>query len=65
MAKVKKTVRGRLRELQNGGTLVIRCRDAYDAESKRVTAMQMSKLEGCRYECRKEGNKVIITRTNI
>lgn len=63
--KVEKITRKRLREMENGDTLVVQCADGYDLDSQKNTAYAMQKMENCRYACKADGLTLTVTRYGI
>lgn len=61
----EKVTRERLRQMQNGETLVVACKDGYDLDSQKNTAYAMQKMENCRFTCKVEGLNLTVTRSAI
>lgn len=59
---VEKVTRERLRTMQNGDTITVKCANGYDLESQKNTAYAMQKLENCRFTCKSDGLTLTVTR---
>lgn len=63
--KVEKITRERLRTMQNGDKLTVKCINGYDLDSQRNTAYAMGKMEQCRFSCKVDGLILQVTRYGI
>lgn len=61
----EKITRQRLRDMKDGDTVVVQCKDGYDLDSQKNTAYAMQKMENCRFACKTEGLTLTITRHGI
>lgn len=61
----EKITRERLRTLQNGEQITVKCTDGYDLDSQKNTAYAMQKMENCRFSCKAEGLTLTVTRYGI
>jgi len=58
----EKITRERLRALQNGEQITVKCTDGYDWDSQKNTAYAMQKMENCRFACKSDGLTLTVTR---
>lgn len=61
----EKITRQRLRDMKDGDTAVVQCKDGYDLESQKSTAYAMQKMENCKFSCKTEGLTLTVTRHGI
>lgn len=61
----EKITRQRLRDMKDGDTVVVQCKDGYDLDSQKNTAYAMQKMENCRFACKTEGLTLTVTRHGI
>ena len=61
----EKITRQRLRDMKDGDTVVVQCKDGYDLDSQKNTAYAMQKMENCRFACKTDGLTLTVTRHGI
>jgi len=61
----EKITRERLRTMQDGESVTVRCADGYDLDSQKNTAYAMQKMENCRFTCKTEGLTLTVTRYGV
>ena len=64
MKKVKMITRDVLRDMSDGDTISMLCKDGYEMDSKKQLAYAFQRNENCKFSCRTDGMVLNITRTN-